>query len=438
MSALVARQRQFARRPAETATDRLVALGDRAFIILTMVSIALWFLMSEMFLTNIGISYAEGGGSPLEKIHPGTWLALATLLFMGMRHGNPLRLLDLIVSNRGLAIFLASWLLLFAWVTIVMKTPFSPLIDTFMAAIVAFLLMDELGERDLRRIAVMIHLIMTANALLGLYEYLSGWRLTPYAIGSITIEGDWRSTAILGHPLANASMTGSYVVALALGGGRDLPRVFLPAAMGLQLIAMIAFGGRSSLVNALAIIAIIGAWRLIGILRGARFSRLGAALVFLMAPLAVAALAVVADAGFFDQFILRFSSDLGSAKARVVMLEFFRIIPLGDIIVGPDQTYVSSLQSLEGIEFGIESFWVGFIFAHGAIMASVFFLGLFAFCWQLALRTRPETWVLLLFFFLVATTSVSLSVKTCSFAMFVAFTLSTMRAPAPDAPGTRP
>ena len=434
MSALAQRSRVAAGRPAPE--DLLVALSNRLYVAMIFLVVALCYLLSEMALTNLGLGYAEGGGSPLEKIHPATYLAFLTLLFMGARHGNPLRLLDIIVSYRGLALFLLSWLVLFGWVTFIRKTPFSPLIDTFLAAIAIFLLLQDLSESSLRKMALMLHAILTVNAMLGLYEYISGWRLTPYAIGSIVIETDWRSTAILGHPLANASTTGSYIVALALGGGRDLPRPLRPAAFGLQLLAMIAFGGRSSLVTALMIVGCVMAWRLIAILRGGRFDRLTVALVFLLAPLAVAAIAGAYMGGFFDQFILRFSDDLGSAKARVIMLDFFRIIPTWDIIIGPDPTYVASLQSLEGIEFGIESFWVGFIFAHGAIMATLFFIGLGAFCWQLVRKTRPETAMLLIFFFLVASTSVSLSVKTLSFAMFVSLAMTMLRADPPTAPGS--
>jgi hypothetical protein len=338
-----------------------------------------------------------------------------------------LRLLDIIVAYRGVAIFLVSWLMLFGWVTLIMKTPFSPLIDTFLAAIAVFLLIQDLDNPTKRKIALMLHAILTVNAILGLYEYLSGWRLTPYAIGSIVIDTDWRSTAILGHPLANASTTGSYIVALALGGGRDLPRVLRPAAFGLQLLAMIAFGGRSSLVTALMVVGAVQAWKFGAVLRGRRFDRLTVSLAFLLAPIAVAAVAGAYMAGFFDQFILRFSDDLGSAKARVIMLSFFQIVPTWDIILGPDPAYIASLQSLEGIEFGIESFWVGFIFAHGAIMACLFFVGLAAFCWQLVRVTRPETIMLFVFFFLVASTSVSLSVKTLSFAMLVSLILTMLR-----------
>ena len=430
---LAAHPARGAGRHAPDRGDLLVALADRAVALLVLTVVALHYFLSEMMLTNLGVNYAEGGGNPLEKIHPGTWLALLLMIFMGARRGNPLRLLDLIAGYRGLAVFTISWIMLFGWVTLVTKVPFSPLIDTFLAAIVVFLLVLELDGVWLRRLALMIHGIMTLNALIGIAEYITGWRLTPYAIGSLIVDTDWRSTAILGHPLGNAAMTGAYAIAMTLGGAREIPRPLRPAALGLQLVAMIAFGGRSSLLNAVVMIAGIGLWRFAKILRGQRFDRLYLAVAFLLAPLLVAAVAAAAAGGFFDQFMARLQDDAGSGKTRLIMLQFFNIIPLRDIIIGPDQAYVSSLQALEGIELGIESFWVGFILAHGAIMATVFFLGLAAFCWQLVNQTRRELWLVLLFYFLVASTSVSLSVKTCTFAMFVAMALSLLRPPARQA-----
>ena len=410
-----------------TRADAAAELVDKAVAPMTLGAVALYFCLSDMALTRFGVNYAEGGGGAIEKIHPGTWLAFAALLLSGARRGNPLRLIESIARYRGVALFLFSWLALLVWVVAVTKTPFTPLIDTFLSAIVLFLLIAELDARNLRALALIVHALMTLNAAIGVVEYATGWRLTPYTIGSAAVETDWRSTAILGHPLGNAALTGSYVVAMAVGGARDIaPRLRAPA-LALQLVAMIAFGGRSSLANALLILCGVGAWKLARILRGATFDRRAARLAFLAAPALVAMATAVAASGFLDLFIDRLSDDAGSGQTRLIMLQFFDIIPPRDILLGPDPAWVKSLQVQEGVELGIESFFVGFVLAHGALMAGMFFVGMFAFCWQIARRTLPGTWLTLMFYFVVASLSVSLSVKTIAFAIFVAMTLSIMR-----------
>ena len=426
MSAIIARPRR-ARDIAAARAAAMAELSDGLFTGLVFAVVAAYFCVSDMVLTNIGINYAEGGGNPLEKIHPGTWLAFTALLLMGLRRGNPLRLIDVVAAFRGVALFMLAWSMLCVWVIAITKVPFTPLVDTFLAAIVVCLLISELEPPAMRKLALMVHALMTINACVGVVEYATGWRLTPYTIGSTAIDTDWRSTAILGHPLGNAALTGSYVVALTVGGARDLPRWLRPLALALQLVAMIAFGGRSSLANALVMISGVGIWRLSRLTRGQSFDKVAAATVFLVAPVVVALVAAASIGGFFTQFVERLSDDAGSGKTRLIMLTFFDMIPLRDIVFGPDSAYVASLQAQEGIELGIESFFVGFVLAHGALMASVFFLGLFAFCWQIARQTRPSTWLVLLFYFIVASTSVSLSVKTITFAVFVSMTLSIMR-----------
>ena len=83
--------------------------------------------------------------------------------------------------------------------------------------------------------------------------------------------------------------------------------------------------------------------------------------------------------------------------------------------------------------YGIESFWIGFIMTNGLAISLVFFAGLAAFCWDLVGVTRAATGLLLFYFFAVASTSVSLSAKTCLFGMFVVLVLTMMR----REPGTR-
>ncbi len=390
-------------------------------------AVSLIFLVSDMQLSNLGFTYAEVGGSPLEKVHPGTWLAILALFAIGVGLGNPLRLAEVIFAYRGLTVFLIYWLALLAYTLAVTKAPFTPLIDTFFLPIVVVLLLGWASERLKRNLAVFLHMVMAADAILGIYEYVSGARLVPYLIAGVEITTDWRSTALFGHPLGNALLIGAYIVTLGFGGGRDLPRLVRPMLLMLCLVSMAAFGGRSSLVIALALLGAKAIVRTIAVLRGARFDLPTTAFIVLLTPLVAGAVYALGSGGFFDQFIERFSSDNGSAKARLLILNLYQSLSWQDLLLGPDQSYLASLQALEGIEFGIESFWIGFMMTHGILMSVFFFVALGFFCWQLVRETRPASGVVLLFYFVVASTAVSLSAKTTAFGLFCAMLLVMMR-----------
>ncbi len=396
-------------------------------VMLVFASVVSIFLISDMALSAFGFSYGEVGGNFLEKVHPGTWLALGTLFAIACGRGNPFRVIDMIAAYRGVAIFLVCWVALVAYAIFVSKAPFTPLIDTFFLPILLVVLIGWLSKDARRSLALALHAVLLVNALIGIYEYVANWRLTPFMIGGLELTTDWRSTALLGHPLGNAAVMGSYIIALASGGGRDLPKIVRPACLGLALISMVAFGGRSSLVVALALLGVCGVGRALRVARGGKLDIATTSCLFLAAPFLGMLLYYAAQTGFFDLFVERFVDDKGSAKARVIMLNLFGMLSWQDLLLGPDQAYLGSLQALEGIEFGIESFWVGFIMTHGIIMALYFFAALGVFCRQLVVETRTATILPLIFYFIIASTAVSMSAKTTIFGMFVAIVLTMMR-----------
>lgn len=415
--------------PQVRASEALFqALGSLVLTFMTGLGIVLMFVLSAMALFHFGLNYEAPGGSFIEKIHPGSWLIFLALLLAMLGHGNPVRFLDQVVPRHpGLALFLVTWVLLLVQVIVVQKAPFTPLIDTFLMPIALVVLIDRLSETAKRNLARIVHLIFFANALLGLYEFIAGYRLTPYFAGTVEILDDWRSTSLFGHPLANAILSGSYIVAICVGGARDLPGFLRPATIVLQLSAMVAFGGRSSLVLALVFVGLSGIFRAGAVLRGRKVNLAGAACVMLLAPLALLAFANIAGSGFFDQLLLRFVDDNGSAKARLVLLHLFEIIPVRDIILGPDPSYLASLLRQEGSEYGLESFWLATILSYGLVISLIFFAGLFAFCRDLVVASKPGSVWVLVFFFIIASTSVSLSAKTCVFGLIVTILLILLR-----------
>jgi hypothetical protein len=402
-------------------------LTASAIRLVGLLGISLFFLLSPMLLYKWGFSYEGVGGSAFEKVHPGTWLVLLALGLRAMASGRPLSLLDEFVRPPALALYIFAWAVLLGFTIFIKKGPFTPLIDTFLQPAMVFVLATAMSEAEKKRTALLIHLLLNINALLGLFEYLTGYRLTPYVAGTLLIESDWRSTALLGHPLANAMMTGSYILVMGIGGGRDLPKLLRPVIIGLQFLGMIAFGGRSALVLTLLLLCCVGLWNFARFLRGERTDLLQAGLIMLAMPVVVTLMVGAINGGFFDQMIERFVNDNGSAKARVIMLKLFNYVSWEDLVFGPDQALITSLQHTEGIEYGIESFWVAFVLTNGLAMSFIFFPALVAFSFLLVTRTTASTGVLLVYFYLLASTSVSMSAKTPAFGMFIILILTMLR-----------
>lgn len=402
---------------------------------LTIAAIASFFLISPLMLYDLGFNYAGAGGNIFEKVHPGTWMLLLALLLKAIGGGNPLGMMDDFVKSRALVIYLLGLAALFGYTILARGTPFTPWIDTYLMPALIYVAITNMSARDIRTMAVSIQVLLFANALLGLYESLTGYRFSTYVAGEFLIDQDWRATALLGHPLANALATGSYVIILALGGGRDLPKVLRALMLLLQLLAMTAFGGRSSLVISLLIVVAIGLFRMVRFCMGARvdFRQLG--LTLLTVPFFGAALALVANAGFFDRMAQRFIEDNGSAKARIVMLQMFDTFSWEDLLIGPDPERIGTLQYMMGIEYGIESFWIAFIVGNGLLISFVFFPALACFCWRIVAVTRPATIILFLYFFTLATSSVSISAKTVALGLLVAMVMTMLR-PGPLSGGT--
>ena len=315
----------------------------------------------------------------------------------------------------------------------VVVLPFTSFFDTFVTPVVVFFLFKDLREERARRFVLLFHALMMLNSVLGIVEFATGWRLTPIVASGMVIEDEWRSSALLGHPLANASLTGSYILALALGAARDLPRPMAAIALVLSVCGMVVFGGRASSIFLLAMLLALGGLRFLHILRGGRFNTRNVLAVLISLPVLAAVVFGLLEGGFFDRFIERFVDDQGSASTRIEMFELFKHISFSELLLAPDAAQMATLRSLYGLDFGIESFWVSFVLSYGLIPGLFFFAGLLAFCRDVVRSLRPGgTWVMV-FFFAVASTSVSLSAKTPLFAVFMLMLLVLLRKRQPQA-----
>jgi hypothetical protein len=431
-------------RGAQASSWRAAVLQPAA-LALTIAALVILCAISPLTLAIYGVDYDTAGGSPLAKIHPGTYLAVIALAARLCAAPRPWRTLQrLLLTEPGLLIYLAALGLLAVYVVLVARSPVTPLIDTFLLALVLTLLLEGLDERIVRLLALMLVAIFAADAVLGLIEVSSGWRLihisVPEGVTSdptrtdlvfdwrADLATDWRATALFGHPLENAMLMGAFLVCLACQGAAWLGTGLRLGLGVLALLALFAFGGRASLVFSgflLVFLALTGLAR--RLIAGRAFGLRIAGAILLMLPLIGLGLAAIGGTGLFDRMAERFRADEGSALARLTMWTLFDPIPWRDIMFAPDQAVVKTWQRLEGLEFGIESFWVGFVLTYGLVMSAVLIVGLAAFVMSVVRLSGRGALAVFLFYFAGASTSTSLSSKTASFAVLTALILLVLR-----------
>lgn len=420
--------------------DRLIdAMGVVVFLSL--------LLLSPFVLATLKWDYITAGGPAFMRFHPSTYLIILTFLLVLISRGNPIdEGLRVIRADARLGIYLVPWALLSYSVIVVQKQVIGIAIDTFLMPLLIIVICDRFSPAGRLSMAYLGHAVMITNAVVGIGEFLTGMRVAPLAIPGIPVDADYRSSAFFGHPLSNAMMMGCYGVMLLSGAGRILPDWLRNFAFLVTHVAMVPFGGRTALVLLLLSDCIALGIATLRVLAGGRV-RLGyLAATGLMLPALPVIAGVLEQSGFFDKLIERFTSDGGSAKARIVMFEMAQKLTWDDILYGPSKEYVLFLQTAYGIEFGIESTWVAFVYYFGLLVSILFWIGLVILIFTVMSRCDRKAWFPVAFFFTINSTFLGLAGRTYALTLFFMVLLvmmprrplmdpSSASAPLPFAPG---
>jgi hypothetical protein len=398
------------------ATHRPQALASGVPIDLVVIGLAVLALVimntiPTTLLTLSKIHYVSSGGNVLEKFHPATYVLILAFCAVLLRDRGPIAELDRMLSQAPLMLPYAFTILLVFIQSVVLGRPVTSAIDTFVLPIVACLVVWSLSPAQRRPLVRALHALMIVNILLGYFEYLSGHRIVPLAVGDQVLTDEWRSTALFGHPLRAAGLVGAYTLALMLRPSL-CPALVVRVPLILMCIgSLFVFGGRTALVMVLAGVALLGAWSGLRLLRGAR-TRLPVVLAGICVSFLVAAVAIALfDAGFLDKMLLRFTSDNGSAFARIESLHLLTSIGTRELLLGSEAPHIDSLQSLYGIRLGIEDFWISCIAQYGLIATALLTIGLGCFFAEVLRRAHRAAAALMVFLIIIAASSVSFSAK---------------------------
>ena len=414
-------------------------------LLATFAAVLVLFLVSPVTLEANGIQYIVSTGGIMAKLHPATFIVIAALSLRILAARRPIQSgWHLLTKDVGVVLLLMAITIALAFSIGGSSTPLTPLIDTFLLPILFFILLRDLDANLMKWLAIALLVILSANAAMAIYEFLRGVHLVHIEAAPGTsydptrgdtvfdwrsaLSDDWRATALFGHPLSNGVITGCAILCLVAPGSHWLPkiaRLIIPVAL---LASMFAFGARTALVLSIVFSAglyLQGSAEALG--RGSRLRPRDIAFGLLAVGLAIGLLAILLHTGFFDKTLDRFSRDEGSATTRVTMFSLFDPLTWGAIILGPDQDAVETLQRMYGLEFGIESSWVGLVLTYGLVVTSVIMLALAAFSWSVVKTCGRGAALVLLFYMILVSVSASLSGKTITLAMAVVLVLVFLR-----------
>ena len=419
--------------------DRRSVRKPRAVIAsLFLVVVTLLFAVSGGLLWDLHVNYDGVTGAIASKIHPATYLAAFTFALLVVARRNPASyLVQLITERPGTLTFLLATMLLGAYIALDGRKGITTVIDTYLLSIAVVLIATALDPRDLRRVEKLIHVMMAANATLALVEYALDHRFFPYRFEGMAFEWDRRSSALLGHPLENALITGTYIMALLAGGGAALPKSLRVPAVFLQFAALVPFGGRTALLLASVMTALWLVPRTMVFLRGQRVSLLAFAVIATIGPLLCLALGAASIGGFFDVFTERFADDGGSAESRLAMFEIFDQLSTQDILLGGGADLIDSIRRTMGLEWGIENPVVRLLLYQGVIFTSFLVAGFILFLWEIARSLRPGYAMAFVFFLIVINSYESVSNKSASLARFSILMLTMFSVAEPRPQSTR-
>jgi len=387
---------------------------------LFLVIVFLLFAVSSGMLGRLGINHGGVTGAIASKIHPATYLALFTVALVAVARRNPASFFaSLLTRQPGTLAFLLAILMLAAYISFDGRKGIATIFDTYLLAVAVALIAAEREARDFVRMEKLVHVLLAANAALALLEYAVGFRFFPFRFEGVEFEWDMRSTGLSGHPLENAQLTGIYIMALLGGGGVSMPKMLRPAAVLLQLAAMVPFGGRTAMLLTLAMMTLWLIPQILHLLRGGRMSLVALASIAILVPVLALAVVAIAAGGFFDVLLVRFVDDSGSAKTRIEMFEIFSQLSAHDILIGANPEMVDSIRRSLGLELGIENPVVRLLLYQGALFTGFLVAGLTLFIIEIVRRLRPGYGMALTFFLIIVNSYESISNKTTGLAQFI-------------------
>lgn len=391
---------------------------------------SLLFLLGGPLLDVIGWSYSNPDASAITKIHPSTYVfaaAAVLALLLGRR-----RYRKFVLRGEYLLFALATSILLVRAILIVRagttQGEMSAVLVTFLSSAMVLICFQGVTSVERTKLGRGVRIFFAINSAMAIAERIVGHRFIPSFIDNVG-GNEQRATALLGHPLNAALLTGIMIVHLVSSRARSSLLIKVGEVL-LHAAAMFAFGGRAALVLTPVVL-----WLsvLVSPLRQhARLTRLQKLLPLII--LLIGICLVFLPLPFVDATIDRFANDDKSSMTRNSALLMLGTLNASQVLTGIDAAHRELLQAIFHSTAGIELAWVAFVMIYGLLATLPMAFALPLLLWRLARQLDQSAAYMALLFLVVTAGSLSIASKS----LLLTQTLVMMLTLANRAPRRRP
>lgn len=379
--------------------------------IVCIIGAVLYLFLSPPLLDSIGFHYGRENGAPYEKIHPAIYFVLLSFVLFLRGGESMLSVLATIIKQRT-----ASFALLCVYILMCVYVMGRDgiagnafLLNGHVTVPMIAIMLSYCPYRICKRSIQILIVFALLNSLIGITEGITKLRLLPFAEDTHFANEDiFRSSALLGHPLGNATFT-----AVILFAAMSL-RLGLAARYAVIVIlfsSLVAFGGRTGLFASMLFLIVYAVYEVCKIALSGQVSirravHLGG-LTIISPALFLAFMLFLINSTIGERILAYSSFDDSSASSRLGSLEAVEFMTDVEFMFGVPSSRILDITDRMGQKNGIiyiENPWILMLLKMGAIQFTAWLIASLYFIYTISRNTPFVLKLSLVMYVLIAST----------------------------------
>jgi hypothetical protein len=358
----------------------------------------------------LGIPYYHEGGGAVFKIHMYSYLLLFSVIYVLAKLGYKRTYELLSNADTGVTYYILA--VLYVAVGGVVSNGFGGMafvIDTLLSPALALFLILNIDVINRNRIIKLLLICLIVNSLIAIAEFIVQRNFIP----RLAPVWEFRSWALLSHPLNNSLITGGlmFLLVYPLSFAKKYSLILL------FFSALLAFGGR---VGVVFVALILFLFFLIDLRKfiflSASFNARNVVSFHFLIIILIFFVGIAFYVGLGERVFTGFEFD-GSARTRVDVFYLFDFISLTELLWGVNDKFSFLIEDVVGVST-IENVWLGWIFQFGIVATLPLTLTLINMLFRLG-KNIGFLRIIVVLFLIVCSANNSLATKTPALMLFV-------------------